>query len=51
MVQRRVSSTTALRQIAGVGEARVEKYGSAFLDLLIQAGLPRGTVGDPSDAA
>lgn len=37
LVQRRVQSATALREIAGVGEARVEKYGDAFLRLLREA--------------
>jgi superfamily II DNA helicase RecQ len=40
MVQRRVTSLAALREIAGVGEARVEKYGSAFLQILQAAALP-----------
>ena len=30
-------SLAALREIAGVGEARVEKYGDAFLRLLREA--------------
>ena len=37
LVQRRVQSAAALREIAGVGEARVEKYGEAFLRLLREA--------------
>jgi superfamily II DNA helicase RecQ len=40
MVQRRVTSTVALREIPGVGEARVEKYGAAFLQILQTAALP-----------
>ncbi|MCB1776807.1 MAG: HRDC domain-containing protein [Candidatus Competibacteraceae bacterium] len=34
LVQRRVQSAAALREIAGVGESRIEKYGDAFLRLL-----------------
>ncbi len=37
LVQRRVQSAVALREIAGVGEARVEKYGETFLRLLREA--------------
>ena len=40
MVQRRVLTATSLREIAGVGEARVEKYGAAFLAILGEAALP-----------
>jgi len=39
MVQRRVASAAALREISGVGEARIEKYGAAFLDILKEAAL------------
>ena len=39
MVQRRVASAAALREIAGIGEARIEKYGTAFLDILKEAAL------------
>ena len=34
MVQKRVASKAALGDIEGVGAARVEKYGDAFLELL-----------------
>ncbi len=34
MVKRKVVNATALREIPGVGEGRVEKYGSNFLELL-----------------
>lgn len=34
MVLRKVSSATSLREISGIGEARVEKYGAAFLRTL-----------------
>lgn len=37
MVQRRVQNATALREIAGIGDARIEKYGEAFLQLLREA--------------
>jgi len=37
MVTRRVSSATALREISGIGEARVQKYGEAFLSALVEA--------------
>ena len=40
MVQRRVVSVAALKEIAGIGEARVEKYGEAFLAVLKEAALP-----------
>jgi superfamily II DNA helicase RecQ len=37
MVTRRVDSAAAMREIAGVGEARVDKYGAAFLAALAEA--------------
>jgi superfamily II DNA helicase RecQ len=37
MVQRRVQTAAALREIAGIGEARIEKYGETFLRLLCEA--------------
>jgi superfamily II DNA helicase RecQ len=40
MVQKRVTSATALREIPGVGEARADKYGAAFLPILQAAALP-----------
>ena len=40
MVQRRVTSAAALREIPGVGAARAEKYGPAFLHVLTEAALP-----------
>ena len=50
MVTRRVSSATALREIAGIGEARVEKYGEAFLAALAEArGAPRAETGTTGD--
>jgi superfamily II DNA helicase RecQ len=49
MVQRRVNSATALREIPGVGESRVEKYGKAFLEVLKQASLPVAAVEESAD--
>ena len=40
MVQRRVGTAASLRDIRGIGEARVEKYGEAFLAILKDAALP-----------
>jgi superfamily II DNA helicase RecQ len=40
MVRRRVTSITALGAIAGVGEARTQKYGKAFVAVLTDAALP-----------
>ncbi len=37
MVRKRVDSVANLEAIAGVGKARVEKYGVAFIDLLRRA--------------
>ncbi|MCH9699243.1 MAG: HRDC domain-containing protein [Gammaproteobacteria bacterium] len=37
MVQLRVDSKTAMREISGIGESRVEKYGDAFLKVLLDA--------------
>ena len=34
MVQRRARSLTAMKEIEGVGDARIEKYGAQFLALL-----------------
>lgn len=34
MVQRRVASASALREIQGIGEARTDKYGETFLAVL-----------------
>ena len=36
MVQKRVNSVSALREISGVGESRVEKYAEPFLKLLAE---------------
>jgi len=37
IVQRRVQNVTALREIAGIGDARIGKYGERFLRLLQEA--------------
>ena len=37
MVKRRVQNATALREIAGIGDARIGKYGERFLRLLQEA--------------
>ncbi len=47
MVQQRVSTLKALEGIPGVGDARVKKYGPAFLEVL-KAQLPAPTVGAPT---
>ncbi|MEI2808622.1 MAG: HRDC domain-containing protein [Albidovulum sp.] len=47
-VQRRVQSATALREIAGAGEAHAEKYGDALLRLLREAfAAPGATPPEP----
>jgi superfamily II DNA helicase RecQ len=51
MVQRRVSSAAALREIPGVGDSRVEKYGKAFLEVLKQAALPALPVAEVKEKA
>jgi len=40
MVQKKVNSKTGLKEIEGVGEARVEKYGEALLERLIFNPVP-----------
>jgi superfamily II DNA helicase RecQ len=39
MVQVRATTKAALEKIAGVGDARIEKYGSRMLDVLAKSGL------------
>lgn len=46
MVQRRVRTLSALREIDGVGEGRVEKYGKEFIDILQADGLAEGNSGE-----
>jgi superfamily II DNA helicase RecQ len=48
MVQRRVENLAALPEIPGVGEARVEKYGARFLDLLRSPVPPPATAETPA---
>ncbi len=40
MVQKKVNTKTGLKEIEGVGEARVEKYGEALLRFLATPGTP-----------
>jgi superfamily II DNA helicase RecQ len=40
MVQKKVNSKTGLKEIEGVGDARVEKYGEAVVQLLTTPGKP-----------
>jgi superfamily II DNA helicase RecQ len=40
MVKKRVSTKAALKEIEGVGEARVEKYGAAVLERLVFNPVP-----------
>jgi superfamily II DNA helicase RecQ len=51
MVQRRITTAAALREIPGVGEARVEKYGPLFLPIIEEAALPTATPAPAEDAA
>lgn len=50
MVQKRVQSKAALAAIEGVGPARVEKYGNAFLELLATATANPATAGEAKPA-
>ncbi|MCF1182035.1 HRDC domain-containing protein [Marichromatium gracile] len=49
MVTRRVETASALSEIAGVGEARVEKYGAAFLEVLGKALQSPESSAEPGD--
>lgn len=40
MVKKRASTKTALREIEGVGDARIEKYGAAVLERLVFNPVP-----------
>ena len=53
IVRGRIASLAGLRQLPGVGEARTERYGAAFLTIVQEAALPAGGVaGDAAaDAA
>jgi superfamily II DNA helicase RecQ len=50
MVQRRVASLADLREIGGVGDARIEKYGRRFLALLLD-GAANATPAEDADEA
>ncbi len=47
MVRRRIRSKADLEAIAGVGDARVSKYGEQFLAALLAAGGNRAASGQP----
>ena len=51
MAQRRVASAAALREIAGVGEARARKYGAPFLDIIRAGSIPPRPKGGDGHAA
>jgi superfamily II DNA helicase RecQ len=36
MVQQRVTTASGMREITGIGESKVTKYGDTFLDILLQ---------------
>jgi superfamily II DNA helicase RecQ len=40
MVKRRVSTKAALKEIEGVGESRIEKYGDAVLERIVFNPVP-----------
>lgn len=40
IVQRRADTLQAMREIDGIGDARIEKYGAAFLAIMQAAALP-----------
>lgn len=42
IVQKKVASKAALKEIEGIGDARIEKYGDALLQVLGQATTPPG---------
>lgn len=48
MVQTRATSRAALEQIAGVGEARLDKYAGRMLDLLLSAWKPDDEANRPT---
>ncbi len=47
MVQQRITSKAALGTIDGVGTARVEKYGDAFLQILLSQNPPKAKPAAP----
>ena len=44
MVRRRVTSVAGMREIPGVGDARVEKYGTTFVAIIRDAALPEAAL-------
>ena len=50
MVQRRIRTLSGIREIEGVGEARVEKYGAPFLALLKGDARLNGSAGGGDEA-
>ena len=51
MVQGRMTSLEDLRTLGGIGEARAEKYGKPFLDMLAEAALSDTEPGGSDDEA
>ena len=49
MVRRRVMTSSAMREIDGIGDARIEKYAPAFLEILQQAVNNETTSADTDD--
>ena len=51
MVQARATTKAALEQVAGVGDARIEKYGARMLEVLrtqwVQGGKGKDAAGQP----
>ena len=41
IVQKKINSKASLREIDGVGDVRIEKYGNALLELLVSSDLPK----------
>lgn len=49
LVKRRVTTEAAMREIAGIGDARIKKYGQLFLSLLQEA-VPKLNAPTPPEA-
>lgn len=47
MVTRPVTTLTELAEIAGIGKARIEKYGHAFVDVLLASLAEQQKVEEP----
>ena len=41
IVEKKINSKASLREIDGVGDVRIEKYGNALLELLVSSDLPK----------